>query len=442
MSLWKIAWRSIQQRSLASILTGLSMALGVMLVVGVLVAMAIVDRSFQSANGLGYNLVVGAKGGRLDLLLNSVYYLNRPIENIPWDYYKEFLPANQHANGKPGKYAGYVELAIPLCLGDVVGENGQFRVVGTTPDLFDKLLKTSDKENLFSAGANFKQADFESAVVGAEVARKLNLHVGSQFKPQHGVGGDFHNKFTITGVLKRTGTPNDRAAFINLEGFFLIPDHARGHVEEAPEKPGADNSAEVLKQPLPEDQREVTAVLIRNASIDGAPAELISPELVKKVNKEFVAQAIEPVREISVLTDTFVKPTQLLLLVLTAMIVVVASVGIMVSIYTSMSERRHEIAVMRALGASRTIVMLVVLFESILLAAGGGLLGWAAGHVLAGAAGPWITEYTGVAAGFFQFATFELILIPGLIILASIAGYLPALAAYRTDVAKALTASP
>ena len=448
MSLWKIAWRSIQQRSLASTLTGLSMALGVMLVVAVLVAGVIVNRSFKSANGLGYNLIVGAKGGRLDLLLNTVYYLNRPIENIPWDYYQEFLPAAKK-DGKPGKYADYVELAIPLCLGDVVGEAGQYRVVGTTPDLFDKMLVPLDSAgqpvkgvNLFDEGVNFKQDQWESAVLGADVSKRLNLHVGDKFKPQHGVGGDFHNPFTIVGVLKRTGTPNDRAAFINLEGFFLIPDHARGHVEEAPEQPGKDNSDEVLKKPLPDDQREVTAILIRNVSVGGAPPELVAPELVKKVNKEFVAQALEPVREINVLTDTFVRPTQLLLLVLTVMIVVVAGVGILVSIYTSMTERRHEIAVMRALGASRTTVMLVVLLESMLLALGGGIVGWGAGHLLVGVAGPWITEYTGVAAGTLQFAVYELILIPGLILLASLVGYLPALTAYNTDVAKALTASP
>src|SRR5436309_2705144 len=163
MPLWKIAWRSIQQRSLASTLTGLSMALGVMLVVAVLLAGVIVDRSFQSANNLGYNLIVGAKGGRLDLLLSTVYYLSRPVENIPWDYYKEFLSASERKDGKPGKYSAYVELAVPVNLGDVLGENGMFRVVGTTPDLFNRLLVPVDSTgqpvagvNLFSEGANFK----------------------------------------------------------------------------------------------------------------------------------------------------------------------------------------------------------------------------------------------------------------------------------------------
>jgi putative ABC transport system permease protein len=440
MNLWKIAWRSIQQRSLSSILTGLSMALGVSLVVAVLIIGQIVEKSFASGNSLGYNVIIGAKGGRLDLLLNTVYYLNRPIENIPWDYYKEFLRAAQRSDHKDGKYADDVDVAIPVCLGDVVGENGQYRVVGTTPEMFTKLLHAT-----FSEGENIKQEQFRTAVIGAEVAKHLNLKVGESFQPQHGVGGEKHIAFKIVGVLDRTSTPVDRAAFVNMEGFFLIPDHAKGHIEEE-HKPGAKEENpedEVLDKPLPENQREVTDVLIRTASIGGAPPELVAPDLVKHVNKEFVAQAIEPIKEITVLTNTFVRPTQMILLVLTVLIVIVAGVGILVSIYNSMSERRHEIAVMRALGAHRGKIMAIVLAESILLALGGGLCGWLLGHTLLGLLSPWIEGTTGVSVGFLQFAPqYELILIPGLIVLASLVGFLPALSAYRTDVARALTSTP
>jgi putative ABC transport system permease protein len=440
MSLWKIAWRSIQQRTLASSLTAVSMALGVMLVVTVLVVGTIVQNSFATGSRLGYNIVVGAKGGRLDLLLNSVYYLSRPIENIPWEYYKEFLPAKDHQDGKKGRFADYTDLAIPICLGDFLGDaSASFRVVGTTPEMFTVLLKSK-----FNEGEVFKQNDFATAVVGAEAAKYLHLTVGGDVVPMHGgVGGEKHIPFKITGILARTGTPIDRAAFVNMEGFFLIPDHAKGHVEEKPAPGQPEEKEEMLKTPLPEDQREVTAVLVRTASIEGAPPELVAPDLVKMINKENVAQAIEPVREISVLTDTFVRPVQLILLVLTVLVVIVAGIGILVSIYNSMSERRHEIAVMRALGARRNSVMRIVLFESILLALGGGLLGWIGGHLLIGAAGPFITDYTGVAVGFLEFAPgLEVILIPALVILASLVGLLPALAAYRTDIGKALTATP
>jgi len=453
MSLWKIAWRSIQQRALASAMTAVSMALGVMLVVAVLIASVIVERSFESGNNLGYNLIVGAKGGRLDLLLNTVFYLNRPIENIPWSYYQEFLPASKRHDGKDGTFVDRVELAIPECLGDYV-ENTEFRVVGTIPDMFTELPRYREyrekEESPLPAcppqfeegGRCFRQDEFTSAVLGAEVASKLHKKVGDEFQPSHGIGpsAEKHMPFKIVGILKRTGTPNDRAAFINLEGFFLIPDHAKGHIEE-PKKPG-DPEDPVLTTPLPDDQREATSVLICTRRIpDTAPGFLV-PALLKSINKDFVAQAIQPVLEITTLTNTFVRPLQIILLMLTVMIVIVAGVGIMVSIYTSMSERRHEIAVMRALGARRGTVMLIVLFESILLAFGGGLLGWLIGHLLIGAAGPMITDYTGVVAPFLLFAPYELILIPALIVLAALAGFLPALAAYRTDVGKALTATP
>ncbi len=279
MSLWKIAWRSIQQRSLASSLTAVSMALGVMLVVAVLIAGSIVHDSFSIGNRLGYNIVVGAKGGRLDLLLNSVYYLSRPIENIPWSYYKAFLPAGAHKDGKPGEFDGYIRegdpdpdargLAIPICLGDYLGdETAAFRVVGTTPDMFTKLLKSK-----FSDGEAYKTSDFATAVIGAEVARHLHLKVGGDVVPMHGgVGGEKHMPFKITGILERTGTPVDRAAFVNIEGFFLIPDHAKGHVEPVAEPGKPEPKEEMLTTPVPEEQREVTAVLLRTASIDGDPA--------------------------------------------------------------------------------------------------------------------------------------------------------------------------
>jgi len=440
MSLWKIAWRSIQQRALASSLTAVSMALGVMLVVAVLVVSGVVQKSFATGNSLGYNMIVGAKGGRLDLLLNTVYYLNRPIENIPWEYYKEFLHANERSDHKDGRFAAYVDLAIPVCLGDFLGEQAQFRVVGTNPEMFTRLLNSK-----FQAGEVFKTSDFATAVVGAEVAADQHLKVGDDVVPIHGgVGGEKHMPFKITGILARSGTPNDRAAFVNIEGFFLIPDHARGHVEEPKPPPGTpEPKEEMLKTPLPDEQREVTAILIRGASTGDLLPELATEELIKPINKDNVAQAILPVKEIRVLIDTFVTPLVSILLGLTALIVVVSGVGIMVSIYTSMSERRHEIAVMRALGARRRTVMLVILLESILLALGGGVLGWLAGHLLVGACGPWITSYTGVESGFLQFAPiYELILIPALIVLASLVGFLPALTAYQTDVGKALTATP
>ena len=97
MSLWKIAWRSIQHRRVASLLTALSMALGVTLVVAVLSIHGVVEKSFRDQDSFGYGIIVGAKGGELQLTLNTVFYLSKPVENIPYDYYLEFLSAEQRS---------------------------------------------------------------------------------------------------------------------------------------------------------------------------------------------------------------------------------------------------------------------------------------------------------------------------------------------------------
>jgi len=513
MSLWKIAWRSIQQRALASSLTGLSMALGVMLVVAVLVIHGVINRSFLNNEGLGYNLVVGAKGGRLDLVLNSVYYLARPVENIPYSYYQEFTE---------GRFKPMVAKAIPLCLGDMYKE---FRVIGTTPGFLNDLDYGGNKYE-FAQGRNFEQEEFYGAVAGAAVARETGLKVGDEFQPAHGAAPDAqkHDPFKVVGVLKPTGTPNDRAVFINMEGFYLIPEHVKPlDDEDAPAKkpepvkeapaaatdaaapativppatdaaPGSESTAPPAEnestsaveaktepaqaidvdnendarrlfdpktaaelgetpaarddhdhehhEPLPVEQREVTAILVLTASIAGAPPELLAPGLIKKINKDNVAQAVLPIREMSTLFATFVDPLRIILLALTVLIVIVSGIGILVSIYNSMNERQHEIAVMRALGAGRRTVMFIVLLESILLSLAGGLAGWVVGHALIAGLNPWIVGQTGVSVGFLQFVGYELVIIPGLIVLAALVGYLPALAAYRTDVAKALSATP
>jgi putative ABC transport system permease protein len=186
----------------------------------------------------------------------------------------------------------------------------------------------------------------------------------------------------------------------------------------------------------------VTAILVLTKSLGGLPPELTMPSVQTPINEGVVAQAVQPIRVITQFLTTFLGPLRLVLLGLTVLIVVVSAISILVSIYNSMAERRHEIAVMRALGAGRATVMQIMLLESVLLALLGGLLGWFVGHGILGALSPWLTNWTGVTFTAFHFTGAELYLIPGIIALASLVGFLPAWSAYRTDVAKALTANP
>ncbi|MEM7453674.1 MAG: ABC transporter permease [Planctomycetota bacterium] len=601
MSIFKIAWRSIQHRGFGSLLTIISMALGVMMVVAVLSIHGVVSQSFKNNNSFGYNVIVGARGGAMQLTMNTVYYLSAPVENIPYEYYLAFCdeetrqlelshsiaakalenelntvavpppgfggPGSFLLNGltehtlkatqedvmeinKPGLYRPYTHIAIPICLGDyyeVPGSDLNFRCVGTKPQFFTELVLDIETQETFSfaEGRCFYEWNLEDpeigpheCVVGATVARRGGVELGDTVFPTHGnpASLDSHiheTPFTVVGILDATGTPHDRVVFLNMEGFFLMDGHVNA-VEDNSVLPTGDDAPsavapmfdpdspiEDLETPTEEDiaarqdaeverirrelaesdqesgdeisierlaalnqerlaieRREVTAVLVRTSLDDKAgvlgmflPSQINQGDLqttldwssYRPIKAQTASQAVNPVGEVTKLFSLFVDPVQWILLALTVLICIVSALSIVVGIYNSMNQRRHEIAVMRALGASRSKVMSIMFVESIMLACLGGFLGWIAGHGLNAALGPVIEDRTGVPMSFFDFAPAipltqylgelsefvpeailamqvspELLLIPGLMILAVIVGVYPAFSAYKTDVAGSL----
>ena len=437
MSYWKIAWRNMQERALASSLTGLSMALGVALMVLVLVIHQVVVNQLSN-DAQGYNFIVAGKGSPYEVVLTTVFHVGKPLYPIPWRYYNKFVD---------GEFAQYTDVAVPICMGDSYPtEDGQiFRVVGTNPDLFDKLSYGADDEGNekkyeFSSGRNFKASHFFEAVIGSVAANRTGLKVGDRFRPSHGISaeGDKHDEFEVVGILAPTGTTNDRALFVNVEGFLLLDGHARELKEGASGEPAVTYPDAPADQPpaLPLAQREVTSILVRCKA-----DQMMAPMAIDMgVNKgdDLTAQAVAPVNVVERLQASFLAPMRLILLVLTVMIVIVAGISILVSIYNSMSERSHDIAVMRALGASRNAVMAVILVESILLSLLGGLAGLLLGHGVLALASPVVEYYTGVTVRAWSFTWQEMLLMPGLVAFAALVGFLPALSAYRTDVAKTL----
>jgi putative ABC transport system permease protein len=277
-------------------------------------------------------------------------------------------------------------------------------------------------------------------VLGATVAANLGLRVGDPFAPTHGADdGKVHDPFTVTGILARTDTPVDRGVFVNMEGFYLQDGHAKPVEGTESGEPQAEPAADgnTTPTPLPFAQREVTALLLDTASLPGLPPELTAMGLRTAINEGRDGQAALPIAEIRQLLDLFVRPLELLLLLVTALVVIVSAIGILVSMVGSSLERSRDVAIMRALGARRAHVLCVVLIEAVLLAVGGGLAGWMLGHLLVGAIAPLITTNAGVSASIFSAAPgAELLLVPFLVVLAILAALLPAMAAYRTDVAK------
>ncbi len=574
MSIWRIAWKSIRHRGLGSLLTVLSMALGVMMVVAVLMIYGVVSAAFQSNSSLGYNLLLGARGGSLQLTLNSVFYLSRPIETIPYEYllafqgkerrstelknsiawrameqqqrtlhelvHRQNLPAGgglaallgqAAADMHPrlqqefmdfdsrGVFANRTDYAVPILMGDyyeiprpagsdgLVGPADSFRVCATNTEFFSRLLLDIDTEEKFScsAGRFFEHSDpecgFFGCVFGAVAARRSGLEPGSKIKITHGVPGEdaahLHEQlFTVTGILAPTGTPHDRVVFVNMEGFYLIADHIKPVHDDSvlsanrgarPVTSGGLREIredELNRTPLPVEQRELTSILLSTTRDDefGALTGYLKPLLeggdlertlgwssFRPKTAQTSVQAVNPIQEIAGLFAFYVDPARWLLLGLTILICVVSGLSILVGIYNSMSQRHHEIAVMRALGASRPRVMLIILGEAVLLAVAGGLMGWIAGHLLCWGMSPLLEAQTGMQTGFWLLApgglplgsllgplggmfgnsqwaanllqfrvSPELLLIPGLVLLAIVVGIYPAVSAYRTDVARSL----
>ena len=456
MNLLAIAYKSVRQRALASSLTALSVALGVMLMVAVLVIYSIVDRVF-SQTATGYDLIIGPKGGSLQLVLNAIYRIQPPVENLPYRYYREFKDDVRVAE------------AIPVALGDTTRhDEGSFPIVGTVPRYFVVEYMPNKK---FRRKGEIIRNPFDT-IIGWEVARKNNWDIGTKVSLVHG-GMEAHvhdEEFTIVGVLEKTGTPNDKTVFVHLDGFYQLAGHDKPfdeaierHIKFWPED--ADYYRKLLKEhnekqkkdepngdkneheahngeeshhgqhhhDIPEEQKEVTAILVQMK--DPFFTLLLQSELQEGTQ----AQAVNPIEQIRNLMDYFVSPVRTVLVVLTALIIAVSGMSIFVSIFNSMADRRREIAIMRALGARRQTVFSIILAESVLLCFGGGLIGFALGHTLVFAAAPYVASITGLLIDPLSFEPWELVLLPSLIVLASLIGIIPGVTAYRTDVAKTLS---
>jgi len=443
MNLLTIAWKSIRQRWLASSLTALSIALGVALMVAVLVINGVVTRMF-SQNATGFQLILGAKGSPMQLVLNTIYFLDRPIENVAYlDYIKV-------------KEKNWVAHAIPFALGDTTAD-GRFRIVGTIPEYFEVEYVPGTKFKL--KDGKFLDGTFD-AVIGARVARAYGWQVGQKFPIAHGGNtGDIHDeKFTVAGVLAPTGLPLDRAVFIHYDGFYEIPGHGMTKDEaEAEEKARRRKDGEIMvsplgqsaaenaapksqkKEPISDEQKRVTAILVQTKGNGPAQQDAIAFLMKPLINKGAVFQAVNPIEQITKLLRDVVGNIRTMLLVMTVLIIVVSGVGIFVSIYNSMSDRKREIAIMRALGARRQTVFSIIVAEAVLLCTGGGLAGLVLGHGLVFIAGPIVEARSDILIDPWFFETQELIILPALLVLAVIVGLVPGLTAYRADVAKGLS---
>jgi len=398
MNPFSMALRSLRERWLSSALTALSVALGVALVVAVLVLAREARTAFQgTATGVEI-LVGGTKGGRIDTLLSALYHVGRAPGRVPWTLYERL---RDHPD---------VSYAVPLAFGD------RYRgapVVGTTAEMFTRFrprpgVAFEIEGETFARGGRL-------AVVGSEAARRTGLRIGDTLVPSHtGLDDDPRHRdeaFTVVGLARATGTAHDRAIWVDLDAFLALKGH-EGLVREDGE------------------ERAVSAVLVKTAS----PYPWVVEDLIRGINDGDQAQAIRPMQVVGELF-ALVGVVQRMLQWVASLVVAVAAAGAMVSLYHAMAERCRDVALLRALGASRRRIFGTVLLESTVLCGGGALLGLLLGHGGAALAAPLLEARAGVRLDGWSLLPAEPLLLLALLAIGALAGIAPAVRAYRVDVA-------
>jgi putative ABC transport system permease protein len=447
MTLAGIVVRSLRHRALSTALSALAVALGVALVVAVETVRAGALARFKGAAG-AWSLVVGPKGSPLQAVLFSLFHMDKPDGKLP----ESRLLALQ-ADGR-------VEVAVPLCLGDAYRG---FRIVGTEAALFGREVRPglalSPREGRLFEPFRAASRNFE-AVVGSTAARAAGLGIGSKFVAVHGLdgGGVGHEHdeapWTVVGVLPPTGTPSDRVIFIHREAFYAIEGHGGtprepagdghdGHDDHGHGEPDAhgdheahgDGGAEGDRAgaPPPGDGagREVSSILVRVRN----PIFLLM--LQKELQDSADATPAMPLVEVGRLFE-IVGNADRLLVAVSALVALVAALGILVSMTNALHERRREIALWRALGAPRRVVAGLIVAEAAAVGVLGGVAGLVLGHAVAAGAGAWMAERLGVAPDALAFQPAEIGYAAAAAALCALAGLLPAVRAYRSEPAEGL----
>jgi putative ABC transport system permease protein len=405
--------RSLRHHALSTAVTVVSTGLAAGLVLAVFAIQAQSQRAF-TAGDLGFDAVLGARGSQLQLVLNAVFHLETSPGNIPWALYATIAADPQ------------VVRAVPYAVGD----NYQgFRIVGTTRELFEAGQKGAGPALAVRAGGRLFDPSRREAVLGSLAAQRTGLTVGSSFRPYHGLVFDETQQhadvYAVTGILEPTNSPSDRVVWIPIEGIFRMQGHVlRGSGEAFRPSEGSE---------IPDEHKEVSAVMLR----------LRSPQagfrLDQTINKQGrVATLAWPIGR--VMADLFDKLGWMnrVLALVAYLVVGVAAGSILASIYNTLNERRREFAILRALGARRHLVLAAIVLEAATVGVLGAMLGFAVYAVIFAAARSVVRAQTGVVLDPLAFHPVFVAGPAAMVLLAALAGVLPALQAYRTDVAAGL----
>ena len=324
MSIFKLSLKNIFSRPMSSVLSIMLLSLGVSMI-SLLILINTVLKEQMDNNLKGIDMVIGAKGSPLQLILSSVYHIDSPTGNIPLKEAKAI---------ENNKMVGY---SVPLLYGD--NYNG-YRIVGTNSKFFELY-------DLNIKSGNFFSKDFE-VVVGSKIAERLNLNLEDEFISSHGLRetGEAHanSPFIIKGILEFSNSVADQLILTSPESIWEIHsehDHDEEHDHD-------------------DDEKEITAMLIKFKS----PMNII--QFPRYINEQTNLQSAVPSYEISRLFKLFGFGIETISL-LAYLIILVSGISIFITLYNSMKERKYDLALIRTLGGTRFQLSLMLIYESLLL---------------------------------------------------------------------------
>lgn len=427
-----IAIKNLIYRPLQLVLSVLLFALGTSLITALVLINEQIGDQFDK-NLAGIDLVIGAKGSPLQLILCNMYHIDAPTGNISLEESKAFMNPKHPL----------IKRAIPLSLGD---NYKGFRIVGTTPG-FLNLYEHSWREG------RIWQNDFE-VVIGAAVAAKTGLVLGSSFYSAHGfvddedLVHDYTDPFVVVGILEPTGSVLDQLILCTSETVWLV--HAHGEQEKGTEileervidvlsdGPYTEEQLTIwheaaLSKLLENEEMDITSLLVQFRGVNYQTLNM-----QRNINENTNLQAATPAVEINRLYALLGTGADALR-ILAIIIMVVSGFSVFISLYSSLRQRKYELALLRVTGASKIKIFFLIITEGLMVTMMGYFSGVLMGHMAVFFMASSLEATYKYTFSAWYFADQEWHLIIAAIAIGIGASVIPALQAYGTDISKTLT---
>lgn len=417
MNLIKLSWKNLAHKPLNTFLSLLLFGLGVGLIIFLFLLQTQVQDKFDK-NLAGIDLVIGAKGSPLQLILCSMYHVDSPTGNISLAEAGPFM--------RPGH--PLIERAIPLSLGD---NYKGYRIVGTTHDIVDLYSAEIAEGRLWETPME--------VTLGANVAAELGLKVGDTFQSAHGLVNDetlAHadaEPFVVAGILKPGGSVADQLILTPTESIWAVHEEHGHEEEEQFHEEGEEHDHDHEAEAAPD--RQITSLLLTFKA-----RNYQALNLARNINENTNLQAASPAMELNRVYSRLGVGMDALQ-VLAYVIVAVSALSIFISLFSSLRERRYELSLMRVMGASRKKLFALIVMEGLLLAVLGFALGFLLSHgsmhLLAG----FMQESYRYTFTGMTFLSTEVYVLAGALLTGFLAALLPAVQASRTDISRTLASA-